>query len=204
MSSELQCSISWPIQNLQFPHIHGRSDSERMKSVDQVVLLFNRISKPFHVLFVGSSSYQECTRFQASTNSFQELNLKYDRAQLDLLGAISSLSSIQVLLNDRAIVLTLFCTFFQHLRTYLAQNSTLQSVHLPTQFKARFQAASCTFKWHPNTYNHFKINMPGQCVSIIISNRNLLLHFTIQLFLSQQLVAFEEDELQFICWHFAH
>lgn len=128
--------------------------------------------------------------------------MKYDRAQLDLLGAISSLSSIQVLLNDRTIVLALFCTSFQHLHTDLAQKSTLQSVHLPTQFEARLQAISYTFKWRPNTYNHFKANMLGQCVSTIISNRNLLPHFTIQLFLLRQLIAFEEDELQFICWHF--
>ena len=48
--------------------------------------------------------------FQAGKDSFQELGLIYDKAQLNLLDAISNLNSIQVLLDDRAIALTLFYT----------------------------------------------------------------------------------------------
>ena len=95
-----------------------------MKSVDLVVLLFNRISKPFHVLFAGNSNYLKNTMFQAGKDSFQELGLIYDKAQLNLLDAISNLNSIQVLLDDRAIALTLFYTSFLHLHIGLAQNST--------------------------------------------------------------------------------
>lgn len=203
-SSEPRCSISWPAQNLQSLHIHGRSDNEHRKSAVLVESHVNRTSKPSHVLFAGSSSFLECTRFQADTDSFQELSLKCGITQLDLWGAISNSSNIQVLLGGRVTALTLSCTSFQHLRTGLAQNSTLQSVHLPTQFEARPQATSYTFKWHPNTYNHFKADMPDRCVLTVISNQNLLLHFAILLFLSQQLAAFEEDELRFICWHFVH
>lgn len=159
---------------------------------------------PFRVLFIKNNSYLECTRFQAGTNSFQALNLKYGKAQLDLLGAINNLSNILVLLDDKAIVLTLSYTSFQLLHIGLAQNSILQFMHLPRQFVIILQATFYTFKWHLNICNHFKVDMLNQCVSIIKLNQNLLLHFTILLFPLQQLITFAKDELQFVCSHFVH
>ena len=173
-----------------------------MKSVDQVILPVNKISKPFHVLFAKNNSYLECTRFLVDTNSFQGLNLKYGKAQLDLWDAINSLSSIQVLPGGKVIALTLSYTFFQLLHIGLAQNNILQSMHLPRQFVARLQAIFYTFILHPYICSHFKVDMLIQCVLVIILNQNLLLHFAILLFLLQLSITFAIDELRFVYWHF--
>jgi len=66
-------------------------------------------------------------------------------------------------------------------------------------FEVGLQVAFYKFKQLLNIYNHFEVDMLSLYVSTIISNRNQLLHFVIQLFLLQQLVTFIEDELRFIC-----
>ena len=59
-------------QNLLFQHIHDRLSNERMKIMDLIKLLFNKILMPFRALFIMNSSFQEYTKFLASTDFFQE------------------------------------------------------------------------------------------------------------------------------------
>lgn len=122
----LQYNIFLPAQNLRFQHIRDHLSSEHMRIMDPIELLFNKISMPFHVPFVMNSSFQECTKFQASIDFFQALSWINNIALLNLLNAISSLSNIQDPLNDRVIVLTLFCTFYLPLHISLVQNSIWQ------------------------------------------------------------------------------
>ena len=72
--------------------------------MDPIKLPFNKISMPFHVPFVRNSSFRGYTKSLASTDSFQELGWISNKVPLNLLDAINSLSNIQDLPDDKAIV----------------------------------------------------------------------------------------------------